>query len=107
MIRLYRLLLGLVIFYSSTLGWIVMTKTATDERQPSVAWLNNQYLVAWTDGRDWSTDSAITIHGCRILADGNILDTNSFVIQGGYPDHLTPTVCADSSAWMIAFQQGC
>ena len=107
MTRFHSLLLGLVIFYSSTLGWIVVTKTATDERQSAVAYFNNQFLVCWSDGRDWATDSAATIRGCRISANGTVLDSNSFLVEAGYPDRLLPSVCAGNSDWMVAFQKGC
>jgi hypothetical protein len=99
--------IAILVLSTSAFGWIRVSKAGTDERQSSVAWLNNQYLVCWSDGRDWAVDSAATIHGARISANGNIIDTNSFLIDGGYPDRLLPVVCAGNSDWMIAFQQGC
>jgi hypothetical protein len=97
----------ILVLSASAFGWIRVTKVDTDERQSSVAWLNNQYLICWSDGRDWAVDSAATIHAARISANGTLIDTNSFLVDGGYPDRLLPVVCAGSSDWIVAFQVGC
>jgi hypothetical protein len=107
MIRLKILAMSILILITSGFGWIRVTKATTDERQSSVAWLNNQYLVCWADDRDWAIDSSTSIRGARISTNGIVIDTNSFLIDGGYPDRLTPEMCAGNSDWIIAFQEGC
>ncbi len=104
----FRILAVLVLTLSTfALGWIQVTNVPTDERQSTSTWLNNQYLVCWSDARDWGIYSAATIRGARISSSGAVLDANSFLIDGGYPDRLMPKICAGNSNWMIAYQQGC
>jgi hypothetical protein len=105
--RFKILAVAVLLLNTFALGWIRVTNVETDERQSTVAWLNNQYLICWSDARDWGTYSAATIHGARISVNGSLIDTNSFLIDGGYPDRLMPKICAGNSSWIIAYQQGC
>ncbi len=107
MIRLKILAIIVLVFSVSAFGWIRVSTVEMNERQSTAAWLNNQYLVCWSDDRDMSIDTATTIRGARISTNGNVIDTSSFLIDGGNPDRLMPEICAGNSDWLITFQTGC
>lgn len=88
-------------------GWIIINNAPYDQRQSSTAFLDNQYLVAWSDARAWQTYQANVIYGTRVSASGTVLNPNGFLINGGYPDRLLPKVCAGNSNWLVIWQEGC
>jgi hypothetical protein len=89
MMRLTGLFFLVVILCTTVSGWIPISKAEFDQRQSAVAYLNNQYLVAFADGRDISPDSATSIYACRVT------------------NHLIPQVCSGSSDWLVIWQEGC
>jgi hypothetical protein len=107
MMRLTGLFFLVVILCTTVSGWIPISKAEFDQRQSAVAYLNNQYLVAFADGRDISPDSATSIYACRVTNHGGVLDPHGFIISGGSQDHLIPQVCSGSSDWLVIWQEGC
>ncbi|MEO0074524.1 MAG: hypothetical protein ABIK31_00235 [candidate division WOR-3 bacterium] len=102
-----RFIFLLAILCSLGFSWIVISNAPYDQRQSSSAFLNNQYLVVWSDARAWQTYQANVIYGARVSASGLVLNPNGFLINGGYPDRLLPKVCASSSDWLVIWQEGC
>lgn len=107
MIRISTILLGLAVVSTSLFGWIVISNDSLDQRQSTVAFLNNQYLVAWADARDYQTYQASVIYGSRISNSGVVLNPTGYVINAGNPDRLVPKACAGTSGWLVIWQQGC
>lgn len=68
--------------------------------EPTVAYGNGMYLVAWTDERTGNSD----IYGAWIATDGSVLDPNGFPIStaGGY--QRAPAIAFDGTNFMVAWQ---
>jgi len=69
-------------------------KLASDEVKPAVAWNqeDNQYLVVWTDGRNWETRGD-DIYGRRVGSDGKPVGRDFRITKGRTISHEgTPEV---------------
>jgi hypothetical protein len=107
MTHILNLLLGLLILQTSLFGWIEVSKRDGDQWQPTAAYLNNQFIIGWSDTRDLITDTSSNIYACRITSNGTILDTNGILVASGRQEQLVPRVCSSNSDWLFIWQEGC
>jgi hypothetical protein len=107
MMHFYSLFLGLILLQTSIFGWIEVSKQDGDQWQPTVAYLDNQFIIGWSDTRDLATDTSTNIYACRVTTNGTILDTNGILIAYGRQEQLVPKVCASNSDWLFIWQEGC
>lgn len=107
MVRISTIFVGLAILSTSLLGWIVINDNSYDQRQSAVAFLDNQYLAAWSDARAYQTYQATVIYGSRISLSGAVVNPSGFAINAGNPDRLMPKVCTGSSGWLVIWHEGC
>jgi len=107
MIRLSSLYFGFLILQTSALGWIEVCKESAEQWQSSVAFYDNQFLVAWTDLRDLPTDSSTNIYACRIATNGAVLDTWGILVASNRRDEMVPRICAGTLDWLVIWQEGC
>ncbi len=103
----HNILLGILIIFSLTFGWIEVSKLDTDQWQSTVAFYDNHFLVGWTDTRDLSTDSSTNVYACRISNNGMVLDTWGIMIANSHRDEMVPRICTGTSDWLIIWQEGC
>ncbi|MBS4015089.1 MAG: hypothetical protein KGZ86_01435 [Candidatus Latescibacteria bacterium] len=96
----------LIILTSVVYGVIIISDNPADQRQSTVAFLDNQYLVAWADARSYQTYQATVIYGSRVSSSGTVINPNGAVINAGNPDRLMPKVCAGSSGWLVTWHEG-
>ena len=107
MINFYSLFLGLLILQTSAFGWIEVSKQDGDQWQPTTAYLDNQFIIGWSDTRDLATDTSTNTYVCRVTNNGYILDTNGILIANGRPEQMVPRVCPGIADWLIIWQEGC
>ncbi|MCE5315230.1 MAG: hypothetical protein ABFD49_00545 [Armatimonadota bacterium] len=67
---------------------------------PDVAWNGTEYLVVWGDKRG----SLQHIYGARVRPDGEVLDTEGFLISGSTGGQFYPKVAGESSGWLVVWQ---
>jgi hypothetical protein len=102
-----KILLGILFLFSSTLGWIEVSKLDSEQWQSTVAFYDNHFLVGWTDTRDLSTDSSTNVYACRITDNGTVLDTWGIMIANRQRDEMVPKICTGISDWLVIWQEGC
>jgi hypothetical protein len=83
---------------------IQLTTDASKQIQPAVAAIGNNFLVAWTDPRNFAT-SLDDIYGQVVDSDGTLSGAN-FAISANPEDETTPAVTAASaSAVLVAYSK--
>ncbi len=102
-----KILLGIITIFSSTLGWIEVSKLDSEQWQSTVAFYDNHFLVGWTDTRDLLTDSSTNVYACRISNNGTILDTWGINIANSRRDEMVPKICTGIADWLVIWQEGC
>ncbi|MBN2365374.1 MAG: T9SS type A sorting domain-containing protein [Calditrichaeota bacterium] len=71
------------------------------QSSPSIAYGGPNYLAVWQDHRN----GLFEIYGTLIDQQGNILDTNGFVISSGSDSKECPEVCFDDSNYLVVWQE--
>ena len=107
MMHFYSLFLGLLVLPTISFGWIDVSKQDGDQWQPTAAYLDNQFIIGWSDTRDLAADTSTNIYVCRVTNNGFILDTNGILIASGRPEQMVPKVCSSIIDWLVIWQEGC
>lgn len=78
--------------------------SAADERQfkPAVGFDGTNYLVAWTDTRNSSTDD--DIYGARVTPSGQVLDTDGIAIRVADEDQGEVDVAGNGTNCLVVWQ---
>lgn len=106
-INLYSLFLGFLIMQTSIYGWIDVSRQDGDQWQPTAAYLNDRFIIGWSDTRDLAIDTSTNVYCCRVSTNGHILDTNGILIASGRPEQMVPKVCSGITDWLVIWQEGC
>jgi hypothetical protein len=79
---------------------IALSKSADDDRNPSVACGGSGFLVVW----HYSPDGKVTgIHGARVDRLGNVLDTSAIVICTTSTWKWDPCIAFDGGSYMVVW----
>ncbi len=80
---------------------IAISTAADTQYAPAVAANGTNFLVAWADFRN-GTD--FNIYGTRITGAGTVSDANGIAISTAPDDQIAPTVAANGSGYLVAWQ---
>lgn len=69
---------------------------------PSIAFDGTNYLVVWTDGRNYPYD----VYGARVSKAGVVLDVNGIGIATGPGFETNPDVTFDGTNFVVVWQEG-
>jgi hypothetical protein len=83
-----------------TSGSSLQLATLGNESFPSVAALGTNFLVAWMDNRNFSSD----IYAGRVFGDGTTPDGDGFPVCTLPNNQINPAVCANTDTWMVVWQ---
>ncbi len=78
-----------------------------DQTFPAIAYDSTNFLVTWTDTRDFLTDSSTNIYACRVTPAGQVLDTANILVVGGRRDQMVPRIAMGQDDWFLIWQEGC
>jgi len=84
-------------------GGIEICSTIGGQRLPTVACDGIDYLVAWQDARD-STTNQYDIYGARVNMNGVVLDTNGIAILADTAQQIEPSVCYDGTNYFVVWE---
>jgi len=73
------------------------------ESTPAVAFDGTNYLVVWTDSRDYITNGS-DIFGARINDSGAVADPNGVAISRGPGSRFDPAVAANSTGFLVIWK---
>jgi hypothetical protein len=71
---------------------------------PALAFDGTNYLVVWSDGRDGTYQ--YDIYGARVSRDGEVLDSEGFVICSAEGAQENPVVAFDGANYMVVWVDG-
>jgi len=71
------------------------------QRHPEVAFDGNNYLVVWEDNRNVTSNS--DIYGCRVRADGTVLDPSGIAISTASENQFNPSIAFDGTNYLVVW----
>lgn len=75
--------------------------SASSEEKPQVVFNNDTFLIVWQDfrnGRDWD------IYATRISSDGELPETDGFIVAGGNGNQALPAAAAADRGFLVVWQ---
>jgi hypothetical protein len=70
------------------------------ESLPAVSALGTNFLVAWVDDRNFSSD----IYAARVFGDGSVPDFDGFPVCTLPNNQINPAVSANADTWLVVWQ---
>ncbi len=82
---------------------IPISTAANDESTPVLSFNGSQYLVAWSDQRNFDTTD-FDVYGAFVTAAGKVATAAGFAISTGSSDEQRPAVAANGSSYLVVWQ---
>jgi hypothetical protein len=82
-------------------GGIPVCRATNTQYQPQVAAVGSNFLVVWADLRNGLD---FNIYGARVTGAGTVADPNGFPISTAGADQISPTVAANGTTYLVAWQ---
>ena len=79
-------------------GGIAITQAMGEQSDPMLSWNGSTYLVAWQDGRNWSTD----IYS-RLVSQAGTLDVDEILVTRSVNGMKEPTASNGDGTWLVAW----
>ncbi|MBI3851780.1 MAG: cadherin-like domain-containing protein [Verrucomicrobia bacterium] len=84
---------------------LVISSIVNNEAVPAVAFNGTNYLVVWTDSRNWTNKLFnLDIYGARVSNAGTVFDPNGIAICRATADQAAPAVATDGSNFLVVWQ---
>ncbi len=77
---------------------VLICRTEQGLSDPAVEFLDDRYLVTWTDMRDW-----FDVYGCRVMGDGVVLDPGGFAVCARENLQRESDVVTDGERFMVVW----
>ena len=81
---------------------IVMNEVANQQFDPRAAFNGDIYLVVWADERD--TGLKRDIYGVRVSAEGELIDSEAFLIASSAREQMYPDVASNGSDFLVVWE---
>jgi MYXO-CTERM domain-containing protein len=82
---------------------ILLSSSDHPEVEPSIAWNGQDFVVAWSDERNYGALGYRDIHAARVAADGTMLDPGAIAIATTNTWEQLPHVASDGATTTIAY----
>ncbi len=82
---------------------LVLSMAFNAQYYPAVAFDGTNYLVVWSDSRNWAT-SGFDIYGVRVSTTGTVLDPNGLVICNANGTQSFPDVDFDGTNFFVVWE---
>jgi hypothetical protein len=107
MILPVRLLLVLSLACAIAAAQVPVCAVARDQGMPAACFDGRDFLVAWTDMRDYERDSTYNIYAGRVDAQGNPLDSTGFAVVTDQVEQTQPRACFGLDDCLLIWSDGC
>lgn len=85
---------------------VVLSTTPADRNSPGACAAGDQFLVAWIDRRD-VTSQRPSLYAARVDATGRVLDPDGILLDEDLPNPFdAPAIASDGTNWFVAWQTG-
>lgn len=74
---------------------------SNDQRLPTVSTLNGDFLIAWQDGRNGTSNQ--DVFAARVKGDGLLVETNGFIISDAANSQSAPVVTTVGTNYLVAW----
>ncbi|WP_434042918.1 MULTISPECIES: hypothetical protein [Sorangium] len=96
-----------------TTGWLVSPAgevldefwISSNAMEPDVAFDGSNYIVVWTDARNWSSGLLHDIYGARVTPEGTVLDRGGIAIYASPNYDTQPAIAAGPGHSLVTFSQ--
>jgi MYXO-CTERM domain-containing protein len=82
---------------------LVLSMAYNAQYYPAVAFDGTNYLVVWSDTRNWAT-TGFDIYGVRVSASGTVLDPNGLAICTANGNQTSPDVDFDGTNFFVVWE---
>lgn len=86
---------------------VPVCKAGRDQGMPTVCFDGRNFLVAWTDMRDYQRDSTCNIYAGRVDIHGNVLDSTGFAVVVDRVEQTQPRACFGLDDCLLIWSDGC
>ncbi|MCY1075824.1 Ig-like domain-containing protein [Archangium lansingense] len=84
-------------------GIEISTRSNSSQAAPTVASIGSEYLVAWHDSRNSSTDT--DIYAARVSSAGTVLDPSGIAISNAPEKQLMPRLATNGTAYLVVWRE--
>jgi hypothetical protein len=102
-----RVLIPLSLVCVLAVGQVPICTVARDQAMPAACFDGRNFLVTWTDMRDYERDSTYDIYAGRVDADGNPLDSAGFAVVADKVEQTQPRACFGLDDCLLIWSDGC
>jgi hypothetical protein len=102
-----RVLLVLSLVGVAALGQVPVCKAARDQAMPAACFDGRNFLVTWTDMRDYQQDSTYNVYAGRVDIHGNPLDSTGFAVIADRVEQTQPRACFGLDDCLLIWSDGC
>lgn len=102
-----RVLVPLLLACALAVGQVPICTADRDQGMPAACFDGRDFLVTWTDMRDYERDSTYNIYAGRVDAGGNPLDSTGFAIVTDKVEQTQPRACFGLDDCLLIWSDGC